>query len=48
MNGGANSNDASGNKGGSGGHSHNLSANFVGDANSVLQPYLALIYIIKT
>lgn len=48
MNGGANSNDASGSKGGSGGHSHNLSANFVGDANSVLQPYLALIYIIKT
>ena len=29
-------------------HSHNLSANFVGDANSVLQPYLVLIYIIKT
>ena len=48
MNGGANSNDASGNKGGSGGHAHNLSANFVGDANSVLQPYLTLIYIIKT
>jgi len=31
-----------------GGHSHNMSANFVGDSNSVLQPYLTLIYIIKT
>jgi microcystin-dependent protein len=30
------------------GHSHNMSANFAGDANSVLQPYLTLIYIIKT
>ena len=29
-------------------HSHNLSANFTGDATSVLQPYLTLIYIIKT
>ena len=29
-------------------HNHNLSANYVGDANSVLQPYLVLIYIIKT
>ena len=29
-------------------HSHNLSANFVGDATSVLQPYLTIIYIIKT
>ena len=34
--------------GGSGGHSHNMSANFSGDATSVLQPYLTLIYIIKT
>jgi len=48
MNGGANSNDASGSKGGSGGHSHNLSANFVGDATSVLQPYLTILYLIKT
>lgn len=31
-----------------GGHSHNMSANFVGDATSVLQPYLTLLYIIKT
>ena len=30
------------------GHSHNMSANFAGDATSVLQPYLTLIYIIKT
>jgi len=30
------------------GHSHNMSANFSGSANSVLQPYLTLIYIIKT
>jgi len=31
-----------------GGHSHNMSATFTGDANSVLQPYLTLIYVIKT
>jgi microcystin-dependent protein len=39
-----------GNAGGGGGHSHNMSANFSGDtANpSVLQPYLTIIYIIKT
>jgi len=30
------------------GHSHNMSANFSGDATSVLQPYLTLIYVIKT
>ena len=29
-------------------HSHNMSANFAGDATSVLQPYLTVIYIIKT
>jgi len=34
--------------GGGQSHSHNLSANFVGSANSVLSPYLVLIYIIKT
>ena len=34
--------------GSGGGHSHNMSATFSGDATSVLQPYLALIYIIKT
>ena len=39
-----------GNAGSGTGHSHNMSANFSGDtANpSVLQPYLTLIYIIKT
>ena len=37
-----------GNKGGGGGHSHPLSVNFSGTANSVLQPYLTLLYIIKT
>ena len=34
--------------GGSGGHSHNMSATFSGSATSVLQPYLTVIYIIKT
>lgn len=29
-------------------HCHTLSGNFSGSANSVVQPYLALIYIIKT
>ena len=38
----------SGNTGGGQSHDHTLSANFVGSANSVLQPYLVLIYIIKT
>ena len=40
-----------GNTGSTGGgqsHDHTLSANFSGSANSVLQPYLVLIYIIKT
>jgi microcystin-dependent protein len=37
-----------GNAGSGDGHAHNMSANFSGDANSVLQPYLTLIYIIKT
>jgi microcystin-dependent protein len=34
--------------GGGGAHSHTLSGNFAGDATSVLQPYLTVIYIIKT
>ena len=38
----------SGNTGSGGGHSHNMSANFTGDATSVLQPYLTIMYIIKT
>ena len=33
---------------GSTGHSHNMSATFTGDATSVVQPYLTVIYIIKT
>ena len=37
-----------GNAGSGQGHSHNMSANFSGDSTSVLQPYLTLIYIIKT
>ena len=36
------------NAGSGDGHSHNMSATFSGDATSVLQPYIALIYIIKT
>jgi microcystin-dependent protein len=39
---------STGNEGSGGGHSHNMSANFSGDATSVLQPYLTIIYIIKT
>jgi len=39
---------ATGSTGGNGGHSHNMSANFSGDATSVVQPYLTVIYIIKT
>lgn len=34
--------------GSSSGHSHNMSANFTGDSTSVVQPYIALIFIIKT
>ena len=30
------------------GHQHNMSATFTGDATSVLQPFLTIIYIIKT
>ena len=37
-----------GNTGGGQGHDHNLSANFSGSSTSILQPYLVLIYIIKT
>ena len=37
-----------GNTGSGTGHSHNMSATFSGDSTSVVQPYLALIYIIKT
>jgi len=37
-----------GSTGSGGGHSHNMSATFSGDATSVLQPYLTTLYIIKT
>jgi len=39
-----------GNAGSGSGHSHNMSANFSGNTTnpSVLQPYLTIIYIIKT
>ena len=30
------------------GHSHNMSATFSGDATSIIQPYLTVIYLIKT
>ena len=36
------------NTGSGSGHAHNMSANFSGDSTSVVQPYLAVIYIIKT
>jgi len=39
---------STGNTGSGQGHSHNMSANFSGDATSVLQPYLTIIYVIKT
>jgi len=34
--------------GGGGAHTHSLTATFSGSATSVLQPYIVLIYIIKT
>ena len=37
-----------GNAGSGTGHSHNMSATFTGDSTSVVQPYLTIIYIIKT
>jgi hypothetical protein len=43
-----NSSTAASNTGGGQSHDHTLSANFSGSANSVLQPYLVLVYIIKT
>ena len=39
---------STGNSGSGGGHSHNMSATFSGNATSVLQSYLTGIYIIKT
>jgi microcystin-dependent protein len=36
------------NSGSGDGHSHNMSATFSGDATSVVQPYLTVMYVIKT
>ena len=41
-------NGSTGSTGSDQGHSHNMSATFTGDSTAVLQPYLTLIYIIKT
>lgn len=38
----------SGSTGGGGGHAHPFSGTFVGDNKSTLQPYLTVMYIIKT
>ena len=37
-----------GSTGGGGAHTHTVSANFAGSGKSVLQPYITLVYIIKT
>ncbi len=39
---------ATGSAGSGGAHTHNLSATFTGGADSVLQPYIVVVYIIKT
>ncbi len=39
---------ATGSTGSGTAHSHNMSATFTGGTTSVLQPFLTLIYIIKT
>ena len=36
------------NAGSGSGHDHNMSATFSGDATSVVQPYLTILYVIKT
>ena len=43
-----NSTPSTGSTGSGTGHQHNMSATFTGDATSVVQPYLTIIYIIKT
>jgi len=37
-----------GSTGSDGGHTHNMSASYTGDSTSVVQPYLTLLYCIKT
>lgn len=39
---------ASGNTGGGGAHGHPVAATFTGSSKSVLQPYITMVYIIKT
>mgnify|MGYP003633090481 FL=1 len=39
---------ATGSAGSGTGHDHNMSATFTGDATSVVQPYLTILYVIKT
>jgi microcystin-dependent protein len=39
---------STGSTGSDSGHAHNMSANFTGDSVSTLQPYLTVMYIIKT
>jgi len=41
-------NNAAKSNGSGDGHSHNMSASFSGDATSVVQPYLTVVYVIKT
>ena len=37
-----------GSAGSGSGHQHNMSATFTGDSTSVVQPYLTILYVIKT
>ena len=39
---------ATGSAGSGTGHDHNMSATFTGDATAVVQPYLTILYVIKT
>lgn len=43
-----NSTRNTGNEGSGQGHDHNMSATFTGDATAVVQPYLTILYVIKT
>jgi microcystin-dependent protein len=45
---GGSSNYATNATGSGTGHDHNMSATFSGDATSVVQPYLTILYVIKT
>jgi microcystin-dependent protein len=45
---GGSSSNTSDSTGSGSGHSHNMSATFSGDATSVVQPYLTVVYVIKT